>query len=251
MPFAGSRTMWRVTLSLLAAALSAAFAAVVAARWQATRRPAFAGWAVGLAVFAAAAAVQAVGEKRGFDGALFRAFYLLGGILGVAYLALGTVYLMLPRRRADAVAAALAAVTVASAVAVSLAPVDTAQLSTASGVIGDAFTGWGSPVARSLAGVLNVLGTLVLVGGSAWSAWRFWRERAGIDRVVCNVLLTAGALVVASGLTAARVRSDAAGGLSALGGYEAVGIAVMFAGFLSLGRIGATRPAQSPGTQVP
>ena len=240
-----------MTLSLLAAVLSAAFAAGVAARWRASRRPAFAAWTLGLAVFAAAAAVQAVGEKRGFDAALFRAFYLLGGILGVAYLALGTVYLMLPRRCADAVALTLAVVTAISAVAVSLAPVDASQLGTASGVIGDAFTGWGSPVARSLAGVLNGLGTIVLVGGSAWSAWRFWRDRAGVDRVVCNVLLTAGALVVAAGLTAARVRSDAAGGLSALGGYEAVGIAVMFAGFLSLGRIGQARAATSPRPQVP
>jgi hypothetical protein len=240
-----------VTLSLLAAVLSAAFAVVVAGRWHASRRPAFAAWTAGLAIFAAAAAVQAAGEQRGFDGALFRAFYLLGGILGVAYLALGTAYLMLPRRPADGVAIGLAVLTVASAVAVALAPVDAAQLTTARGVIGDAFTGWGSPVARSLAGVLNGLGTIVLVGGSGWSAWRFWRDRAGIDRVVCNVLLTAGALVVASGLTAARLRSDAAGGLSALGGYEAVGIAVMFAGFLSLGRVRAPRWARSPRTQVP
>jgi hypothetical protein len=227
-----------VTLSLLAAILSCAFAAVVALRWKATRRPAFAAWTAGLLVFAAAAGVQAVGEQRGFDEALFRAFYLLGGILGVAYLALGTVYLMVPRRRADTTAAVLGVLSVVAAIAVVLAPVDDSQLSTARGVVGDAFTGWGSPVARSLAGVLNALGTLVLVGGSAWSAWRLWRDRAGVDRVVCNVLLTAGALVVASGLTAARLRSDAAGGLSALGGYEAVGIAIMFAGFLSLGRIG-------------
>jgi hypothetical protein len=238
-----------VTLSLLAAVLSAAFATVVAARWRASRRPAFAAWTAGLLVFAAAAAVQAVGERRGFDDALFRAFYLLGGILGVAYLALGTVYLMAPRRRADAVAAVLGALTVVAAVAVVLAPVDDSQLGSAKGVVGDAFSGSSTVLVRGLAALLNAAGTLVLIGGSGWSAWKFWRDRAGIDRVVCNVLLTTGALVVAAGLTAARLRSDAAGGLSALGGYEAVGIAIMFAGFLSLGRVG--RPAPAAGTTAP
>ena len=77
---------------------------------------------------------------------------------------------------------------------------------------------------------------LVLVGGSAWSAYQYWRKRAAIDRVVCNVLLTAGALVIAYGFSAAKTLGI--GSIDTLGAYEAVGIALMFAGFLSLGRVG-------------
>ena len=83
----------------------------------------------------------------------------------------------------------------------------------------------------------------MLIGGSAWSAWRFARTRTALDRAVCNVLLTAGALLIAAGFSAAK---SVGGSISTLGVYEAVGIAVMFAGFLALGRAGP--PAPSRGT---
>lgn len=217
----------------VAAALAAVFAAVVADRWWHGRRPAFAAWALGLAIFAAAAAVQAVGEARGFDVALFRAFYLLGGVLGVIYLALGTVFLLAPPRVARISAVVLAGLTAVVAVDAALVPVDATRLSTPAGVLGEAIIGHGNPLYLA-AVVFNIVGTLVLVGGSLWSAVRFWRRRAGLDRLVCNVLLTAGALVVAAGFSAAKT---VGGSLTTLGVYEAVGMALMFAGFLSLGRL--------------
>jgi hypothetical protein len=88
--------------------------------------------------------------------------------------------------------------------------------------------------------VLNIVGTVVLVGGSAWSAYRFFRRRAGIDRVACNVLLTIGALLIAYGFSAAKTLGVSS--IDILGGFEAAGIAIMFAGFLSLGRLGQRSP---------
>lgn len=122
------------------------------------------------------------------------------------------------------------------AVDAALVPVDTSRLDTAAGVLGDAIA-HGSLLQLG-AVILNILGTLILVGGSAWSAYRLIRDHGGVDRVVCNVLLTAGAFVIAAGFSAAKL---AGGSLDTLGVYEAVGIAVMFAGFLSLGRL--RRPA--------
>jgi hypothetical protein len=230
-----------IAASALAAALAAAFGVVVIGRWRRSRRPAFAAWAAGLLVFAAAALTQALGEHGGFSVPLFRAFYLLGGVLGVIYLALGTVFLLAPPRVARASAAVLLALTILVAVDAIFVPVDAARLGTASGVLGEAITGHGNPLYVG-AVVFNIIGTVVLCGGSAWSAWMFARTRAGLDRVVCNVLLTAGALLVASGFSAAK---SVGGSLSTLGVYEAVGIAVMFAGFLSLGRVGRTVPRRS------
>jgi hypothetical protein len=94
--------------------------------------------------------------------------------------------------------------------------------------------------------VLNIAGTAVLAGGSAWSAWRLHRDRAGLDRVLCNVLLTAGALLIAAGFSAAKTVGST---LQTLGGYETAGMAVMFAGFLSLGR--ARWPLRSRPGHVP
>jgi hypothetical protein len=222
--------------------LATVFAAVVGVRWWRSRRPAFAAWAFGLLIFATAAMTQAIGEGSGFSVPLFRAFYLLGGVLGVIYLALGTVFLLAPPRTARLCAAVLVVLTVALAVDAVYVPVDASRLHSTAGVLGEAITGHGNPLYVA-AVVFNILGSVVLIGGSAWSAWRFLRTRAGMDRVVCNVLLTAGALLIAAGFSAAK---SVGGSISTLGVYEAVGIAVMFAGFLALGRAG--RPAPSRGT---
>ena len=220
--------------AILASALAASFAAVVAIRFVRTGRPAFAAWTAGLLIFAAAAGFQAAGEAGGFTEVTFRGFYLLGGVLGVIYLALGTVFLLAPPRVAGALALLLVVTTIVLAVDAALVPVNTALLRTPRGVLGDAI----QHGTLLYAGVvtLNIVGTAILVGGSAWSAYRFIRERASLDRVVCNVLLTAGALLIAAGFSAAKTIGTRS--IDVLGVYEAIGIAVMFAGFLSLGRIG-------------
>ena len=236
-----------MSLALIASLVSSVFGAVVCARWVGSHRGAFGAWTVGLFVFALAAAFQAVGEARGFTDFTFRAFYLLGGVLGVAYLALGTVFLMAPRRVAWAATAVLVVVSVASTVSAATVAVDPAKLSSASGILGEAIQK--GTLLHAAAVILNIVGSLALIGGSAWSAWRFIRGHAPLDRVVCNVLLTAGAFVIAAGFSAAKV---AGGSLDTLGGYEAAGITVMFLGFLSLGRLGrragqpATLPAAKP-----
>lgn len=231
--------------AVAAAVLGAAFSAVVWRRWWRSRRPAFAAWGAGLAIFALAALSQALGEAQGFSVPLFRAFYLLGGVLGVIYLALGTVFLMAPPKVGRACAAVLLVLTLALSVDAALVPVDARALDTAKGVLGSALEGGITPLFLA-AVVFNIVGTVVLVLGSGYSAFRFLRSRAGADRVLCNVLLTAGALVVAGGFTAAKT---VGGSLSQLGVAEAIGIAVMFAGFLSLGRFGASAmvaPAPRP-----
>ena len=224
----------------LAAVVSALFSGVVFGRYRRSRRPAFAAWTVGLLIFAAAAAIQAVGEHTGFPTPIFRAFYLLGGVLGVIWLSMGTLFLLAPRRLAIAITAVLAALTLLLAVDAAVVPVNSALLGTAAGVLGTAVQG-GSPLQIG-AVILNILGTLILVGGSGWSAFRLIRDRAGIDRVVCNVLLTAGALIIAAGFSAAKI---AGAGLDTLGVYEAIGITVMFTGFLALGK-GRQRPVTVP-----
>jgi hypothetical protein len=235
-------TISAMVFAAVACVLSAAFAVVVFLRFWRSRRPAFAAWTLGLLIFAGAAAFQAAGETGGWTPTVFRGFYLLGGVLGVIYLALGTVFLMAPRRVAWTCAIVLGVITVVLAVDAAVIPVDAARLSTAKGVLGDAIQ-HGSLLFVGVV-FLNIIGTLVLVGGSAWSAYRFVRDRAGIDRVICNVLLTAGALTIAVGFSAAK--TVGIGNLDVLGVYETAGIAVMFGGFLALGRIGVRHTAASP-----
>jgi hypothetical protein len=220
--------------AIVASTVSAVFAWVLFTRFTRSGRPALAAWTAGLLIFAAAAGCQAAGEHFGFGAPLFRAFYLLGGVLGVIWLSMGTLFLLAPRRVARAATLALAVLTLALAIDAAVVPVDVTRLGTAAGVLGDAISA-GSPLQVG-AVTLNIIGTLILVGGSAWSAYRLLLHRGGLDRVMCNVLLTIGALVIAAGFSAAKI---AGGSLDTLGVYEAIGIAVMFVGFLSLGRFKA------------
>jgi hypothetical protein len=226
--------------AIVASAVSVVFAWVVFTRFTLTGRPAFAAWTCGLLIFSLAAACQATGERLGFGAPLFRAFYLLGGVLGVIWLSMGTVFLVAPARVARSAVLVLVAVTLVLAVDAATVPVDTSRLGRAAGVLGDALAS--GSLLHVAAVVLNIAGSVILVGGSAWSAFRLLRDRGGADRVVCNVLLTIGAFVIAAGFSAAKI---AGGSLDTLGLYEAIGITVMFAGFLAIGRLPAPKSSAS------
>jgi hypothetical protein len=224
---AGTRTApVAKALPPIAATLVAALFALLLARSY-RRRPAAqkALWATGFLLFAVAAACEAVAQRHGWTPALFRLYYLSGGVLTVAALGAGSAMLQLRPRWRDALLGGLAVAAAAATAAVLLAPVDGAAL---------AATAAGRPPANGALGghaflwaiALNSVGTLLLVGGAALSIVRRRNIRA-------NVWIGCGALVVAL-----------ATGLSRGGSYsfvyvgQLVGIALMFAGF--------TLPAKPP-----
>ena len=69
------------------------------ARWRALARPAGhrIAWALGFALFAGGSAAEAYGASYGWREVAFRLYYLLGGVLAVALLGLGSAWLHLPR----------------------------------------------------------------------------------------------------------------------------------------------------------
>jgi hypothetical protein len=175
-------------------------------------------WAVGFALFAVAAASEAVAQRAGWNPTLFRLYYVAGGVLTVAYLGAGSAWMLLPRRGRDALVGGLAVATAAAIVTVLLAPLDVVGLAAArsgqppeNGVLGGHAFLW--------AVVLNSIGTLLLVGGSLLSIARRQRVRA-------NVWIATGALTVAAATGLSR-----AGDTSLVYLGELVGIALMFCGF--------------------
>jgi hypothetical protein len=182
-------------------------------------------WAAGFALFAAAAAAEALAERHGWSPWLFRSYYLCGGVLTVALLGAGSAWLQLPRRGRDLLLGALLIAALAGTIAVLLAPVDAAALAAASSARPPANGALGGH-AYLWAIALNSAGTLALVGGALLSIARRRNVRA-------NLWIGVGALVVA-----------AATGLSRGGDYslvylgQLVGVSLMFVGF--------TLPAASP-----
>ncbi len=80
---------------------------------------------------------------------------------------------------------------------------------------------------RRLTPVFNIYGTLTLVGGALYSAWLLWRKEIVPHRVLGNILIAAGALVIASASTMVRL---GLGDLLYVG--ELLAAALMFSGFL-------------------
>jgi hypothetical protein len=225
-------------LPVAAALLSLLFALLLAVSFRKQPAGQKGLWAAGFLLFAVATASEAIAQRTGWTPALFRSYYLAGGVLTVAYLGAGSAWLLLPRRARDLLVGALVLATVAAAVTVLIAPVDANVLtSTSSGrppangaLLGHAFL-W--------AAALNTFGSVFLIGGSLYS---IARRR----RVSTNVWIGAGATVVAL-----------ATGMSRLGDYsfvyagELIGIALMFAGFRLVGARPAPQRLPAPTPVVP
>ena len=209
-----------MSAAALSAFVSAVFAVVMGGRYVRRRRAHQLAWTIGLAMFAAAAVAGALARTAGATETEYRVFYLFGAILNVAWLALGTTYLLAPRAARRALWGLLA-FTVLASVAVFASPVD---LSAA------ADTGKGfdrAPLPRILAGLGSGLGSLVLVAGALWSAWRFLRARHEGRRALANVIIAVGVLVAAAGGTAAFT-----GASGVVEWTNFAGVTLIFIGFL-------------------
>src|SRR3954447_15890188 len=99
-----------------------AFALSTFERWLDRRKPHEGAWTVALFLFAGASAALWGGAAFGWNELWFRLFYLLGAVINVPFLALGTVYLLWGRRVGRPTAAAVFGFSCFSAGVVAVAP---------------------------------------------------------------------------------------------------------------------------------
>ena len=210
-------------LAFLATAIASLFAEATLVRWSQRHTPQLASWTVALAMFALASAALALGVSTGWDRGIFRAFYLLGAVLNVPWLALGTVALLFGSAVAQRVRWFVVFFTGLATGVVLSAPMDAVR-GTAIPVGKDVFGGF----PRALAAMGSGIGALVIFAGAVWSVVRFGRDRRNARLAMANGLIALGTVVLSSGgLVQGIVGHDEAFALSL-----AVGVAVIYAGFL-------------------
>lgn len=216
-------------IPLVTALVAAALAARVGG--SAVRRfaPAKALWAVGLALFAIAAAAEAYGAADGWGPASFRVYYLAGGCLTVGLLGTGSAWLVLPRDAALMLTGGVIVAVIGATVSVLVA--DLAPLGAYGAHLrpppNDTITGHAFLWAIGM----NTAGTLLVVGSSLASIVRR-------GRVTGNVLLLAGVAALAGSGTLTRFGDE---GFVIAG--QAFGIVLLAAGFELAERApGARRP---------
>jgi len=222
-------------LAATATLLATAFAMLTLERYLARRRRHELMWTISLFMFALGSLGLWLGAAIGWSEWTFKMFYLFGAILNVPFLALGTVYLLVGRRRADAAAAGVtmlatfaAGIVVASPV---LAIIDPSVLPQGADVFGIG--------PRIAAGAGSGVAALVIIGGALWSAGRLMTGSrrsaiAGAPAIpagrlaAANVLIALGTLVLSTGGLLNSVVNE----MDAFAISLVVGIAVIFAGFL-------------------
>jgi hypothetical protein len=232
-----------VPLAAASALVSLAFGLTTFDRWLERRRRHDMAWSVAMALFAIAAGALWWAAARGWSAPSFRIFFLVGAVLNVPWLALGTVYLLAGQHLGDAVARWLLVFSgFATGVVITAAtrvPITGEELPKAREVFG--------PVPRILVAVGSAVPALVIFAGATWSAIRVMRRRqpalSGASRQIArpgllvagNVLIALGAVVLtSSGSLAGRLGEERAFAVTLL-----VGICVLFAGFLVASRAGA------------
>jgi hypothetical protein len=218
---------------LAATLISAAFAITLAVQYHSKPRPYLLAWSVALALYAVAAFTEVLGAASGWSPDLYRLYYYFGGITVVGVLALGTIFLLAPRfgRSATLVVVVVAGIGLAGVVGAGL---QTSLLQTHQVPSVDTIRLEHGPfnvVALLTAALLNIVGSLVLIGGALLSAYAAWRRGAAGSRLVANLLIAGGAFIVAGASTLTRFHVYE---LFYVG--QAFGVLVMFGGFLAAQR---------------
>lgn len=233
-----------------AALVACAFALSSFDRWLRRRLPHELAWTIAMVLFALGSFALWWAESTGWTLGIFRLFFLCGAVLNVAWLALGTVYLLAGKRagnitRSWLIAASGFAVGVVG-VSPAKAPIVPGEFPTARDLFGVA--------PRALAAIGSGVPALIIIAGALWSTWRVLRRQSpalssGARRTVMspwrlavgNMLIAGGTLTLSvSGLLAGRLGQDRAFAVTLL-----IGVCVLFAGFLVASNSTRGRSVQS------
>lgn len=236
-------------LAGMATLIATAFTLSTADRWLRRRQPHELAWTIAMFLFAVGSASLWWAESIGWNMFVFRLFFLCGAVLNVAWLALGTVYLLGGQRLGNRIRTWLiwlsGFATGIMLVAETRSRIVPSEFPTGREVFGVA--------PRALAAIGSGVPALVIIIGALWSAYRVLRRRnpalsSGAQRSVVsagrlaggNILIATGTLILsASGSLAGRLGEDRAFAVTLL-----VGVFVLFLGFLVASNSTRTRSVQ-------
>lgn len=166
-----------------------------------------------------------------FNVLVLKLWYLTGAMLTAAWLGQGSIHLLIRKGKwAITLTYALMVVSALALLLVALAPSSGAQgnydvARTVSEQYKTFLTRSGPTIFLTI--ILNIYGTIGLVGGALYSAFLFWRKQVLAGRMYGNILIAAGALAPALAGTFVK-----AGIVDALYVSEFIGALMMFAGFM-------------------
>lgn len=223
-------------ISILSSLVSFVFAAAVFNRYRYKKGKYLLFWGIGLVLYGFGTLTEVILGFT-FNTLALKVWYLSGAMLTAAWLGQGTIFLLIRKRGvAEGLAVVLGLASLAALVLVLAAPITSAAGSylpsqPVSTQYKDILTRTAPVVILTI--LLNIYGTIGLVGGALYSAFLFWRKKVLVNRMMGNILIAAGALMPAMAGTLIQ-----AGLVDWLYVSEFFGVVLMYLGFLQ-----ATAPA--------
>jgi hypothetical protein len=216
-------------LPFLSTLVTFAFAAAVFARYLKRRGPHLLLWTIGLLFYGIGTLAEVILGFT-FSGLMLKLWYLSGAMLTAAWLGQGSLHLLVRKRVVTwTLTGILTAVSLLAAALVLLAPLANTTSYNVSMAISsqykDILSRGGLTILLTI--LLNIYGTLMLVGGAIYSAVIFWRKRVLLNRMIGNVLIAAGALAPA--MAGSFVKMGLVDGLYL---SELIGVVLMYIGFI-------------------
>ncbi len=173
--------------------LSIVFTAVLYRHWRKKPEALYLfWWTLGVAIYGIGTLTESLTTLFGWSAFVFKSWYISGALLGGAPLAQGTVYLLMSNRVAHRLTAALLALVVTASVCVLLSPINYEAIETYR--LSGSVMGW--QWTRLFSPIINTYALNFLVGGAAWSAWKYWRSSPDFRaRAWGNTWIAIGALL--------------------------------------------------------
>lgn len=217
-------------LPLLSTIITFVFASAVLSRWRYKKPRHLLLWGIGLILYGLGTLSEVILSIT-FNPWVLKLWYLSGAMLTAAWLGQGSIYLLVRKRGvADTLMVLLGIASVLAVILVAMAPVTEAAVAynvklPASEQYKEILTRNGLTTLLTI--LLNIYGTIGLVGGALYSAFLFWRKSILANRMLGNLLIAAGALMPA--MAGSLVK---AGLVDWLYLSELLGAILMYAGFM-------------------
>lgn len=218
-------------ISILSTAVTLVFALAVFNRYRQKGNTHLLLWGLGLIFYGLGTFSEAL-MLFTFNVAALKVWYLSGAMLTAAWLGQGTIHLLVRRRGlANLLTGFLLLVSLVSVGLILVAPINAAAAasfninSPVSAQYREIMVRNGAIIALTI--LLNIYGTIALVGGAIYSSFIFWRKKVLANRMYGNILIAAGALMPALG--GSFIKSGLADWLYL---SEFLGAVLMFTGFL-------------------
>jgi len=179
-------------IPILTTLLSAWFFVILYNHWKVKNKPSYLfWWMMGVLCYGLGTLTESIVGIYQWSEPVFKAWYILGALLGGFPLAQGSVYLIFQRRTANIMMYVVMSIIVIASVLVLLSPIDF-SLVEPTRLTGKVLV-WKN--VRLITPFVNIYAFIFLVGGAVYSAYRYSKDNQFRSRFAGNVLIAVGGLL--------------------------------------------------------